>query len=137
MILSRGEIEPGIQIGDFVIGSKKEDILKEIDESLNNWKNGDGGWVYSFENFRLWFDDDGYLKQIGVTKGFLDGYNGINIGSTLQDVIKIYGSYKEEYGDYLLTDIEGICFELEDAEDYDDDWDELTAPIEWIFVYKC
>lgn len=137
MILSRGEIEPGIQIGDFVIGSKKEDILKEIDESLNNWKNGDGGWVYSFENFRLWFDVDGYLKQIGVTKGFLDGYNGINIGSTLQDVIEIYGSYKEEYGDYLLTNIEGICFELEDVEDYDDDWDELTAPIEWIFVYKC
>lgn len=137
MILSRGEIEPGIQIGDFVIGLKKEDILKEIGESLNNWKNGDGGWVYSFENFRLWFDVDGYLKQIGVTKGFLDGYNGINIGSTLQDVIEIYGSYKEEYGDYLLTNIEGICFELEDVEDYDDDWDELTAPIEWIFVYKC
>ena len=137
MILSRGEIEPGIQIGDFVIGSKKEDIFKEIGKSLNNWKNGDGGWVYSFENFRLWFDVDGYLKQIGVTKGFLDGYNGITIGSTLQDVIKICGSYKEECGDYLLTDIEGICFELEDVEDYDDDWDELTAPIEWIFVYKC
>lgn len=137
MILSRGEIEAGIQIGDFVLGLKREDFFKEIEESLNNWKNGDGGWVYSFENFRLWFDADGYLKQIGVTKGFLDGYNGINIGSTLQDVIKIYGSYKEEYGDYLLPNIDGICFELEDVDDYDDDWDELTAPIEWIFVYRC
>ena len=76
-----------------------------IGDSLNNWKNGDGGWVHSFENFRLWFDADGYLKQIGVTKGFLDGYNGINIGSTLQDVIKKYGAYEEEYGDYLLNQI--------------------------------
>lgn len=136
MILSNGVIKPGIQIGDFFLGSKMEDILKVLDESIDNWENGDKGRVYSFENFRLWFGKDGCLRQIGVTKGFLDGYNGIYIGSTMQDVIKIYGSYMEEYDDYLLPNIDGICFELEDVEDYDDDWDELTAPIEWIFVYK-
>ena len=33
----------------------------------------------------------------------------------------------------IIPGIAGICFELEDV----DGWDELTAPIEWIFVYKC
>ena len=27
-------------------------------------------------------------------------------------------------------------FELEDVEDYEDEWDELTAPIEFIYVYR-
>ena len=55
----------------------------------------------------------------------------------MQDVIKIYGTYENDDVQYLIPNINGICFELEDVDDYDDDWDELTAPIEWIFVYKC
>lgn len=36
----------------------------------------------------------------------------------------------------MIKGIEGICFELGDMDEWDDYWDELYAPIEWIFVYK-
>ena len=46
---------------------------------------------------------------------------------------KIFGRYENDGDVYIIPGIAGICFELEDV----DGWDELTAPIEWIFVYKC
>ena len=137
MILSNGIIEPGNRIGDYLIGSDKQDILDRAGEAIHVWERGDGFCIYTYENYMLWFDEKGCLCQIGVTKGFLDGYNNIYIGSTMQDVIKIYGTYENDDVQYLIPNINGICFELEDVDDYDDDWDELTAPIEWIFVYKC
>ena len=36
------------------------------------------------------------------------------------------------YDTYELKDIKGICFELEDI----DDWDELKAPIDHIYVFR-
>ena len=133
MKIINGKIEPGKRIGKYLLGSKKEEILDNVDKALNVWERGDGFCIYTFENYKLWFDLQGCLYQIGVTKGFLDGFNNICIGSTMQDVINIYGSYENDDVEYLIPDIDGICFELEDV----DDWDELTAPIEWIFVYKC
>ena len=56
---------------------------------------------------------------------------------TLTNVLKYIGNYKEVYDTYELEDIPGICFELEDVDEWDRDGDgeELAAPIEWIFVY--
>ena len=133
MILSNGKIEPGKRIGEYLIGSKKQEILNRAGEAIKVWERGDGFCKYTYENYILWFDINGCLCQIGVTKGFLDGYNNIFIGYTMKDVVEIYGSYENDDVQYLLPDVDGICFELEDV----DDWDELTAPIEWIFVYKC
>lgn len=133
MKIVNGKIEPGKRIGKFLIGAKKEEIINQVDKALNVWERGDGFCIYTFENCKLWFDVQGRLYQVAVTKGFLDGYNKIYIGSTMQDVKKIYGAYENDDVEYLIPNVDGICFELEDV----DDWDELTAPIEWIFVYKC
>ena len=85
------------------------------------------------DNFKLWFGINGELEQIGVTKGFYGDYKSVCIGTTMQDVVKKFGGYENDGDIYVIPGLEGICFELEDV----DDWDELTAPIEWIFVYKC
>lgn len=131
MMIIDGDIVPGVQIGNYVIGTKKEIIVSSIQDDYKVWERGDGFCIFTFDNFKLWFDKEGVLFQIGVTKGFLGNFDSIHIGSTMQDIIDRYGNYKDDGDEYLLPDIDGICFELEDV----DDWDELTAPIEWIFVY--
>ena len=56
----------------------------------------------------------------------------IGIGSTLEDVKKYIGNYISVYDTYELENVRGICFELEDV----DNWNELTAPIEYIYVFQ-
>ena len=51
--------------------------------------------------------------------------------STLKDVSDGVGEYKYDLYCYTIPEYPGICFELKDEED----WDELTAPIEYISVY--
>lgn len=48
---------------------------------------------------------------IGVTKGFCGNYMSICIGTTVQYIVDKFGGFEN-------------------------DWDELTAPIEWIYIYK-
>ena len=127
-----GEIEPGIRIGKYLLGSTKEEILPRL-EDYKVWERGDGFCIYSFDNFKLWFGVNNELEQIGVTKGFFGTYNSVRIGTTMLDIKKIFGRYENDGDVYIIPGIAGICFELEDV----DGWDEFTAPIEWIFVYKC
>ena len=62
-----------------------------------------------------------------MSKNF--GYEGtIGLGSTLCDVKEKIGNYIQNHDTYELEDIKGICFELEDIED----WDQLKAPIDHI-----
>lgn len=128
-----GEIEPGVRIGNYLIGSKKEEVITNLDDNYKVWEREDGFSIYTMDNFKLWFGVNGELEQIGVTKGFLGTYNSVCIGTTMQDVMIQFGGYENDGDVYLISGLDGICFELEDVED----WDELTAPIEWIFVYKC
>ena len=102
-------------------------------EDYKVWERGDGFCIYSFDNFKLWFGVNNELEQIEVTKGFFGTYNSFRIGTTMLDIKKIFGRYENDGDVYIIPGIAGICFELEDV----DGWDELTAPIEWIFVYKC
>ncbi|MBQ3546351.1 MAG: hypothetical protein IJA34_15410 [Lachnospiraceae bacterium] len=133
MKLSCGEIEPGIRIGNFLIGSRKEEVTSKLEDNYKVWEREDGFCIYTLDNFRLWFGVNGELEQIGVSKGFLGNYKSICIGSNMQDVMTRFGKYENDGDVYLISGLDGICFELEDV----DDWEELTAPIEWIFVYKC
>lgn len=50
----------------------------------------------------------------------------------MKDICNKFGEYYDEGDEFLIKGIEGICFELEDIEN----WEEISAPIEWIFVYK-
>lgn len=54
------------------------------------------------------------------------------MGSTLTDVKNSVGNYVNVYDTYEMETDKGICFELEDI----DDWDELKAPIEHIYVFR-
>ena len=56
----------------------------------------------------------------------------IGLGSTLQDVRQYIGDYVEVYDTYELKGVKGICFELEDI----DEWNELKAPIDHIYVFR-
>lgn len=133
MKISCGVIEPGRRIGDYLLGSKKEEVLANLIGDYKVWERGDGFCIYTFDNFKLWFGVNNELEQIGVTKGFYGDYNSIHIGMTMQDMKNKFGRYENDGDVYVIPGIDGICFELEDVEE----WNELTAPIEWIFVYKC
>ena len=135
-MLIKGEIEPGIRIGNYRIGTKKEEILSEIDGEYTVWERGDGFSTYTFDNYKLWFDENGELQQIGVTYGFIGSYESVHIGTTMKEIETNFGGYDNENDIYEISGVKGICFELGDMDDCDD-WDELEAPIEWIFVYKC
>ncbi len=81
----------------------------------------------------FWIDK----SQTSVTQIMVFGeYDGkflekIGIGSTLSDLNHLgIGWIKEDYI-YKLPEYPGICFELEDI----DEWNELEAPIEFISIY--
>ena len=64
---------------------------------------------------------------------FKGKYKGIiGLGSTLKDVQQLVGNYVNVYDTYEMINDKGICFELADI----DNWGELTAPIEFIFVFR-
>ena len=132
-MLTSGTIQPAIGIGEFLLGTNKIEIFKIIKDNFNVWKREDGFSVYSFDNYKLWFGVNDELEQIGVTKGFLGDYKNISVGMTMTDVNRMLGNYHCDGDVYEIPGIKGICFELEDV----DDWDEMTTPIEWIFVYRC
>ena len=130
--ITYGIIEPGKRIGEFYIGSSKEEVISALGSKYQLWTRNDGFCIYTFSNFKLWFDENGRLIQIGVTKGFLSDYQTISIGSTMYDIKKKFGDYINDDVVYEIPNVKGIGFELEDVEN----WEELTAPIEWIFVFK-
>ena len=134
-IIQQGEVVEASHIGDFYIGMPKKKLFSMIGPVYEIcYVNG----TISVENAKFWLDEKDEVSQIGVTKGFEGKFRDIiGIGSTLTDVLKYIGNYKEVYDTYELEDIPGICFELEDVDewDWDGDWEELAAPIEWIFVY--
>lgn len=136
MIISNGDVIPGDRVGFYRLGMSVNVIKNMIGEAYLYQRRENGIYVLSVENANFFFDNHNELFQIGVTKGFRGKLDGcIGIGNTMKDVKNKYGNIYEEYGDFLVQNLNGIAFGLEDL-DEEDDWDELSAPIEWIFVYK-
>lgn len=128
MKIVEGNILPQIGIGKYLLNATKEELLCMIGNDYQE-KVRKKDTIISIENAKFWISSDGKIDQIGVGKGFLGKYKDtVGIGTTLQEV----GEYVEVGDTYELKFEKGICFELEDA----DDWDELTAPIEFIYVYR-
>lgn len=137
--IQQGEVVEASHIGEFYIGMSRKELLRLLNTEYEEDTKRNHYIVIETGNAMFWIDrESSKIKQIGVTKGFQGKFrNIIGIGSTLTDVLKYIGNYKEVYDTYELEDIPGICFELEDVDerDWDSDWEELAAPIEWIFVY--
>ena len=127
-------IVPGVRIGPVSLTDSEEYILQILGAYAVEWRELDGVRILRAGPYRVWFDrESGRALQITVGQGFRGCYLGrIGIGSTLRDVEQIAGPLRDEYDAYHLERAPGICFELEDI----DDWDEWTAPIEFISVFS-
>ena len=135
MLITHGEIIPGIKLGDIRLGITKKELLmfigKEYIEHRYNQIIEIENAVFTFKNERL--------CQICVTHGFKDAFHNIFIGSTMQDVQRELGNWENQGASCSVwqpLNYPGICFELGDYGDDVDDWDEMIAPIEWICIYE-
>lgn len=132
MKIDDGSIVPGVGIGNIKLDITREQLLNIIGSDFKErFRENDS--VIEVENARFWIAEDNRLDQIGVQKDFTGKFRKyIGIGSTLQDIKNCIGEYIQVYDTYELEQEKGICFELEDV----DDWNELTAPIEFIYVFR-
>lgn len=132
MIIKEGNVIPNVGIGKYLLNMSKKELLDIIgDDYKERVRKKDS--IISIENANFWLSYDGKVNQIGVSKGFKGKYkNLIGIGSTLAEIQEKLGAYVEVGDTYELEFEKGICFELEDVED----WEELTAPIEFIYVFN-
>lgn len=132
MKIENGSIIPGVGIGNVNLNITKNQLLEIIKDDYKE-RFREIGSVIEIENAKFWISSDGKVDQIGVGGDFAGKYkNIIGIGSTLSDVKKFIGNYVNVYDTYEIEAEKGICFELEDI----DDWDELKAPIEYIYVFR-
>ena len=132
MKIQDGPIIPSVSISNIRLGIDKEKLLKIIGENYQE-QFLEIGSIIEIENARFWIADDGKVDQIGVQKDFRGKYKKvIGLGSILHDLKQYIGGYVQVYDTYELKDIKGMCFELEDI----DDWDELKAPIDHIYVFR-
>lgn len=88
----------------------------------------------------VWIDkEQDKVTQILVNNGFKGESAGlIGLGSTLNDIKRLLNrSYYEELYVYYIEGVSGICFDLDDSsDDEDNDWDEFNAPIDYIAVFR-
>lgn len=132
MRIQDGSIIPRIGISNVRLGITKQELLRIIGCSYQE-RMLEMGFIIEIENAKFWIANDGKVDQIGVEKDFKGKYEElIGLGSTLNDLKQCIGDYVQVYDTYELKDIKGICFELADI----DDWDELKAPIDHIYVFR-
>ena len=125
-------IIPGVGIGNIKLNITKDQLIVLIGNDYKESLLGRGTRI-EIENAKFWISEDGKIYQIGVEGDFKGKYKGIiGIGSTLSEVKKFIGNYVQVYDTYEMENEEGICFELEDI----DDWDPLVAPIDHIYVFR-
>ena len=125
-------IIPGVGIGNIKLNMTKDQLIAILGKDYKErFRECDS--VIEIENSKFWVSEDGKIDQIGVEGDFKGKYKGIiGIGSTLSEVKKFIGNYVQVYDTYEMENEEGICFELEDI----DDWDPLVAPIDHIYVFR-
>jgi len=135
--LKSGSILPGKGIGPFRLGM----TFNEVTGQVSQYKQRELANASQIicENVKIWIDHQTDLVSQILVYGSFDGtFDGwLSVGKTLADALEKGYSYHEELGAYMLDGIEGLCMELEDDCDLDDDapWDERTAPITRISVY--
>ena len=132
--LKNADIIPGKSIGEFYLGMCFSDIQKRVrDFEIDDRETCD---VLMCGDISFWVDKEkDSCFQILVEGDFTGKYdNKIGLGATLDDINKMGLEWYEDLDAYFIKGIDGICLELGDTED-DEEWDELSAPIETISVY--
>ena len=131
MRIKDGDIIPAIGISNIFLGMDKENLISLIGDEYECLKITSGE-IIKIENAKFWINSNDSVYKISVFGDFNGKWNGlIGIHSTLKDVSDGVGEYKYDLYCYTIPEYPGICFELMDEEN----WDELTAPIEYISVY--
>ena len=133
--LAAGDILPGTGIGVLRLGAS----FNQLRETIKNFKTRDlpDYTLIVCANAKVWVSKEkDAATQILVFGDFRGKYAGcIGIGSTLFDVRSRLGqSWHDDLDVYVLDKVPGMAFELGSSDD-EDEWDELTAPIEHICVY--
>jgi hypothetical protein len=126
-------IIPGKGVGKYQLGMSCDDLTSLL--PLFTKEQRESYFVVYSGNFSFWIDE----KTLTVTQiGVSGNYQGkildkVGIGDTLVEVEEHFG--KSEYVLYVweIVGLDGIALELEDN-DIDEDWDEMLAPIESIYV---
>ena len=132
MKIEDGDIIPAVGISNIKLDITKEELLRLLKKDFME-RSREDDLIITVENAKFWIASDGKVDQIGVEGDFKGKYKGvIGLGSTLQDVKKFVGDPVNVYDTYEMEEDKGICFELEDV----DDWDELKAPIDHIYVFR-
>lgn len=132
MKIKDGDVIPAVGIGNIKLDITREELLKFLEGDFKDRFREDDS-IIEIENAKFWISNDGKVDQIGVTGDFNGKYrDAIGLGCTLNDVKKLVGNYINVYDTYEMEVDKGICFELADI----DDWDELKAPIDHIYVFR-
>ena len=134
--LEYGDIIPGKGIGKLRLGMSRAQVEETIKEYTVDARCATD--VLMCGDVQIWVHKEkDAVTQILVEGSFKGKFAGIiGIGSTLSDVQNLL--HLEWYDDLDATHLKGvpgICFELVDTDD-EYDWDELTAPIEYISVFS-
>jgi len=132
--IDKKDIVPEKRIGKIRLGMNYDKLIKLLKFTEYTKEERASCFVIISDSIQMWVNKTSkVITQILVYNNFKGKINGkIGIGSTLKDVEKYIGKYEEDLGVYKVKNCPGVCFELEDA----DDCDENTAPIECISIYK-
>jgi hypothetical protein len=124
-------------IGSFKLGMTKKEIILLIKEmEFKNIREVYDPDKVETELIDFWFNKSNTVSQIMVKPGFSGKFrNEIGIGNSLAEIEKNIGEVYEVLDTYQIKGIKGVCFELEDC-DIDEEWDEKSAKIEYISVFK-
>jgi len=123
----------GVGVDSYQLGCGLQEIKEKIKDIDFTEEELETHLTLSTDTIKFWIDKD----QNTITQILVFGeYRGkflekIGIGSTLSDLNDLGMKWIKEDYVYKLPEYPGICFELEDI----DDWNELEAPIEFITIY--
>lgn len=138
--MSDKAIVPAVRIGKFYLGNSLGNIIRILERSSLAYERVSLGSAEKIVTDELVFwVRESRITQIMAYNGYEGKINGvIGIGCTLRQAEECLGRIKDGEFDiapvYEVEGVPGVCFELKDS-DVDDEFDEMTAPIETICIY--
>ncbi|MFB7817180.1 hypothetical protein NBRC13296_06720 [Paenibacillus chitinolyticus] len=123
----------GVSVGPYELGWGLQELKEKISISGFVEEELDNHYTITTNTLKFWVEkEQGEITQITVSGEYEGKFLGkIGVGNRLSDLNDLDIKWIKEDYVYKLPDYPGICFELEDI----DDWDELLAPIEFISIY--